>query len=158
MWIRRYSFCARMLESLCLSILQAQWITPCKISFSITIIKIIKKRNIFFLEKQFLGCITFYLPYKSCERIRLKGFELNVFLGSSLITLYARSTCNNNAWCVFDKMPKKGLCYVECCAKWFTYCNKALDLFLESNGVLNSMEIFGSTKICKWICFMSFGF
>ena len=47
---------------------------------------------------------------------------------------------------------------MECYAKWFTYCNKALDLLLESDGVLNSMEIFGSTKICKWICFMSFGF
>jgi hypothetical protein len=36
---------------------------------------------------------------------------------------------------------------VECCAKWLTYCSNALDLFLEIDGVLNSMEIFGSTKI-----------
>jgi hypothetical protein len=35
------------------------------------------------------------------------GFELNVFVGSSLITLDAKSCCNNNAWCVFDKMPRK---------------------------------------------------
>ena len=28
-------------------------------------------------------------------------------LGSSLITLYAGNGCNNNAWCVFDKMSQK---------------------------------------------------
>ena len=28
-------------------------------------------------------------------------------LGSSLIALYAGNGCNNNAWCVFDKMSQK---------------------------------------------------
>jgi hypothetical protein len=38
---------------------------------------------------------------------------------------------------------------VECCAKWLTYCSNALDLFLEIDGVLNSMEIF---VVLKLVC------
>ena len=60
----------------------------------------------------------------------IKGFNLWVwvlFVGSSFNKLYGGSGYNNNAWFVFDKMPQKILCYLECCAKWFTI----LELFLE---------------------------
>ncbi|KAB1208956.1 hypothetical protein CJ030_MR6G000535 [Morella rubra] len=39
--------------------------------------------------------------------IRLMGFELDVFAGSSLIKLYAENDCIRDARCLFDKMPHK---------------------------------------------------
>ena len=51
--------------------------------------------------KGLLGCITFY-----CLINVVKGFSWWVWVEcvcSSLITLYAGSGCNNNAWCVNDK-------------------------------------------------------
>ena len=37
----------------------------------------------------------------------LGGSIIVEILGSSLIALYAGNGCNNNAWCVFDKMSQK---------------------------------------------------
>jgi hypothetical protein len=55
---------------------------------------------------------------------------------------------------MFDKMPKKELCYVECCVKWFTYYSNALDLFLEiiivELGLNICLHIFFLTKWSEW--------
>ncbi|GLT72080.1 hypothetical protein SLA2020_440430 [Shorea laevis] len=39
--------------------------------------------------------------------IRLMGFELDVFIASSLIKFYAENDCINDARCLFDKLPHK---------------------------------------------------
>lgn len=66
------------------------------------------------------------------ETIRLMGFEMDVFVGSPLIKLYAENGCIEDVRLLFDKMPVKD------CVMWNVMLNgyvrigdsdKALDVF-----------------------------
>lgn len=56
------------------------------------------------------------------ETIRIMGFEVDAFVGSSLIKFYAENGCVADARCLFDKIPQRdGVlwnamlnCYVKC--------------------------------------------
>ena len=78
------------------------------------------KRHFFFFFG--LGTVTIVLSVSTILLIRVSYllkflfnyvwevlwyFIIVEIIGSSLIILYAGNGCNNNAWCVFDKMSQK---------------------------------------------------
>uniref|UniRef100_A0A803QCG8 Pentatricopeptide repeat-containing protein n=1 Tax=Cannabis sativa TaxID=3483 RepID=A0A803QCG8_CANSA len=97
------------------------------------------------------------------ERIRLMGLELDVFVGSSLIKLYAENGCIYDARQVFDKMPERDSVlwnvmingYVRNCDT-----KRCVEIFLrmrESNVKPNSVTYACVLSVCggseELICF-----
>ncbi|XP_057970938.1 pentatricopeptide repeat-containing protein At4g21300 [Malania oleifera] len=73
--------------------------------------------------------------------IRLMGFEIDVFVGSSLINFYANNGCIDDARLLFDKMPYRD------CALW----NVMLSGYVKGGDTYNSLWLFremrnGETK------------
>ncbi|XP_023901197.2 LOW QUALITY PROTEIN: pentatricopeptide repeat-containing protein At4g21300 [Quercus suber] len=88
------------------------------------------------------------------QTIRLTGFEFDVFVGSSLIKLYAENGCIGDARYLFDKMPHKD------CVMWTSMLNgyvknadssSALQMFLEmrySDTRPNSVTLACMLSVC----------
>jgi pentatricopeptide repeat protein len=70
------------------------------------------------------------------KTIRLMGFELDVFIASSLIKFYAENDCINDARCLFDKMPHKD------CVLW----NVMLNSYVKNGDPSSALEIFLEMK------------
>ncbi|KAK9267127.1 hypothetical protein L1049_009546 [Liquidambar formosana] len=66
------------------------------------------------------------------DTIQVMGFEMDVFVGSSLIKLYGENNCIDNARCLFDKMPQKD------CVLW----NVMLNGYVKNRDSDNAMGMF----------------
>uniref|UniRef100_A0A2N9IUG5 DYW domain-containing protein n=1 Tax=Fagus sylvatica TaxID=28930 RepID=A0A2N9IUG5_FAGSY len=64
--------------------------------------------------------------------IRLMGFEFDVFVGSSLIKLYAENGCIGEARYLFDKMPHRD------CVMW----NVMLNVYVKNADSINALQMF----------------
>ncbi|KAG6662550.1 pentatricopeptide repeat-containing protein At4g21300 [Carya illinoinensis] len=64
--------------------------------------------------------------------IQLMGFELDVFVGSSLIKLYAENDCINDARCLFDRIPHKD----------GVLCNVMLNGYVKTGDTSSALKMF----------------
>lgn len=73
------------------------------------------------------------------DTIFLMGFDMDVFMGSSLIKLYAENGCVEDARCLFDKMPHKD------CVLW----NVIINGFVKCGETSGAIRLFKDMRYCE---------
>jgi pentatricopeptide repeat protein len=88
------------------------------------------------------------------QQIIQSGFEMNVFVGNSLVDMYAKCGSIDNAWRVFHKMPSRHVVTWTTMILGHVKCGqgqKALELFqqMQQEGVQpNSVTFVGVINAC----------